>query len=69
MTQTFLNMSNHVAFIYLSVSQTIGCKLLGILTTTYSYTAYTAQMYQADVRAKEGVGWPQEIVGIYMYKL
>ena len=26
-------------------------------------------MYQGDVRANDGVGWPQEIVGIYMYKL
>lgn len=53
----------------ISVSQTTGCKLLGNLTTPHSYTAYTTQMYQGDVRANEGVGWPQEIVGIYMYKL
>ena len=39
----------------ISVSQTTGCKLLGNLTTTYSYAACTAQMYQGDVRANEGV--------------
>lgn len=61
MKQVFLSISNHVAFIHLfSISQTMGCKLLGNLTTPHSYTACTAQMYQGDVKVKERVGWPKE---------